>query len=208
MANSCFIEHSSQNMVSYGNNVYFRDKLSTMKRFVIYMVLLAFALNASGQDKIKWHSIEEAIQLASKDPRILVIDVYTDWCGWCKRMDASTFSDPKVVEMMNKHFYPVKMNAEGKEDVIIGDRTFKFVDNGRRGYHEIAAIVTKGRLSYPTISYLDAQGKVLEAAPGYKTADQFRVYLAFYAEDAYKNQSFDEFSAVFAKGEKSVIQNL
>ena len=100
------------------------------------------------------------------------------------------------------------MNAEGKEDVIIGDRTFKFVDNGRRGYHEIAAIVTKGRLSYPTISYVDAQGKVLEAAPGFKTAEQFRVYLAYYAEGAYKAQSFDEFSAAFAAGEKSVIQNL
>ncbi len=179
-----------------------------MKRVVIYVVLLAFSLNVAGQDKIKWHSIEEAVQLAGKAPRVLVIDVYTDWCGWCKRMDATTFSDPEVVEMMNKHFYPVKLNAEGKEDVIIGNRTFKFVDNGRRGYHEIAAIVTKGRLSYPTISYLDAHGKVLEAAPGYKTADQFKVYLAFYAEGAYKNQSFDEFSDALGEGEKSVIQNL
>jgi len=208
VAISCFIEHSDQFMVSYTKNIYFRKKLSVMKRLVIYMALLAFALNTAGQDKIKWHSIEEAIQLASKDPRVLVIDVYTDWCGWCKRMDASTFSDPEVVEMMNKHFYPVKMNAEGKEDVIIGERTFKFVDNGRRGYHEIAAIVTKGRLSFPTISYVDAQGRVLEAAPGYKTADQFKVYLSYYAKGAYKNQSFDEFSAAFAAGEKSVIQNL
>jgi thioredoxin-related protein len=100
------------------------------------------------------------------------------------------------------------LNAEGKEDIVIGDRTFKFVDNGRRGYHEIAAVVTRGRLSYPTISYVDAEGKVLEAAPGYKTADQFRVYLAYYADGAYKDQSFDEFSASHTAHEKSVIQNL
>jgi thioredoxin-related protein len=179
-----------------------------MKRIFIIVTLLALTLSGQAQDKIKWHSIDEAILLASKDPRVLVIDVYTDWCGWCKRMDASTFSDPKVVEMMNTHFYPVKMNAEGREDVIIGDRTFKFVDNGRRGYHEIAAIVTKGRLSYPTISYVDAQGRVLEAAPGFKTAEQFRVHLAYYAEGAYKDQSFDEFSAAFTAGEKPVIENL
>ena len=179
-----------------------------MKRVLLFLGVVVLGLDLSAQDSIKWHSIDQAIQLASQEPRVLVIDVYTDWCSWCKRMDATTFSDPGVVELMNKHFYPVNLNAEGKEDIVIGDRTFKFVDNGRRGYHEIAAVVTRGRLSYPTISYVDAQGKVLEAAPGYKTADQFRVYLAYYADGAYKDQSFDEFSASHTAHEKSVIQNL
>jgi thioredoxin-related protein len=123
-------------------------------------------------------------------------------------MDATTFSDPKIAELMNKHFYPVKLDAEGKEDIVIGEKTFKFVANGRRGYHEMAAIVTKGRLSYPTISYVDAQGKVLEAAPGYKTADQFKVYLEYYSGESYKNQTFEEFSSQYASREKSVIESL
>lgn len=171
-----------------------------MKRtfFVIGLAIMLFAAT-SGQEKVKWYSIEEAVQLASENPRVLVIDVYTDWCGWCKRMDADTFSDPAVAELMNKHFYPVKLNAEGKEDVVIGDRTFKFVDNGRRGYHEIAAVVTKGRLSYPTISYVDGQGRVLEASPGYKNAEQFKVYLAYYKEEAYLTESFQDFSAAYAE---------
>lgn len=125
----------------------------------------------------------------------MVIDVYTDWCGWCKRMDATTFSDPEVAGMLNADFYPVKLDAEGKEDVVIGERTFTFVDNGGRGYHEIAAIVTKGRLSYPTISYVDEQGRVLDAAPGYKTADQFKVYLSYYSSDAYKTKDFETYKA-------------
>jgi thioredoxin-related protein len=179
-----------------------------MKKLLLYIGLALIGLNLSGQEKVKWYSIEEALQLASKDPRVIVIDVYTDWCGWCKRMDATTFSEPEVAEMMNKHFYPVKLNAEGKGDIVIGERTFKFVDNGSRGYHEMAAIVTRGRLSYPTISYVDAQGKVLEASPGYKTADQFRIYLAYYSDGAYKSQTFDEFSAGYVAQEKSVIQNL
>lgn len=179
-----------------------------MKRVFLLLGMIILGLNAAAQDSIKWHSIDQALQLASQEPRMLVIDVYTDWCGWCKRMDASTFSDPEVIELMNTHFYPVKLDAEGKEDIVIGDRTFKFVDNGRRGYHEIAAIVTRGRLSYPTISYLDAQGKVLEAAPGFKTADQFMIYLSYYADGAYKSQTFDEFSAGYASAEKSVIQSL
>ncbi len=179
-----------------------------MKKVLLLYCVTLLGYNSMAQDTIRWHSIEEAIQLASQEPRIIVIDVYTDWCGWCKRMDATTFSHPEVIETMNRYFYPVKLNAEGKEDIVIGDRTFKFVDNGRRGYHEVAAIVTKGRLSYPTISYVDAQGKVLEAAPGYKTADQFHVYLDYYSGGAYKIQSFDEFSAGYESEEKPVIQNL
>jgi thioredoxin-related protein len=179
-----------------------------MNRLLLLLGIVFLGLNLNAQDSIKWHSIDEAILLASQEPRVLVIDVYTDWCGWCKRMDATTFSNPEVVEIMNTQFYPVKLDAEGKEDIVIGERTFKFVDNGRRGYHEVAAVVTGGRLSYPTISYVDAQGKVLEAAPGYKTADQFRVYLAYYADGAYKVQSFDEFSASYAAKDESVIQNL
>lgn len=165
---------------------------------IIGLAIMMFtATNA--QEKVKWYSIEEAIELARENPRVLVIDVYTDWCGWCKRMDANTFADPAVAETLNTHFYPVKLDAEGKEDVVIGDRTFKFVDNGRRGYHEIAAVVTKGRLSYPTISYVDGQGKVLEASPGYKDAEQFKVYLAYYQEEAYKTETFQDFSAAYTE---------
>lgn len=169
-----------------------------MKKAILIVGLVLFGLSgAVSQETVKWHSIEEAFQLALEEPRVLVIDVYTDWCGWCKRMDATTFSDPAVAEILNKHFYPVKLNAEGKEDIMLGDRTFKFVDNGRRGYHEVAAIVTKGRLSYPTISYIDHQGRVLEAAPGFKTVSQFNMYLAYYSSEAYKSKTFEEFSDTF-----------
>ncbi len=169
-----------------------------MKKALLVIGLVVFGLNTLlSQETVKWYSIEEAVQLASENPRVLVIDVYTDWCGWCKRMDATTFSDPTVAEILNKHFYPVKLNAEGKEDVVLGDKTFKFVDNGRRGYHEIAAIVTKGRLSYPTISYVDNQGKVLEAEPGFKNAEQFKVYLFYYSSEAYKTKTFQEFNVSY-----------
>jgi len=167
-----------------------------MKKILFITGVVFLGLNAAvSQESIKWYSIEDAVRLAQEQPRLLVIDVYTDWCGWCKRMDATTFSNPSIVELMNTHFYPVKLNAEGKEDIVIGDRVFKFVDSGRRGYHEVAAIVTKGRLSYPTISYVDEQGKVLEAAPGYKTAEQFKIYLDYYSSNAYKTKTFQEFSA-------------
>jgi thioredoxin-related protein len=168
-----------------------------MKKRVVWISVLALfgILGINAQEKVKWYSIEEAIQLTAQEPRVLVIDVYTDWCGWCKRMDATTFSDPTIAAMLNRHFYPVKLDAEGKEDIMIGNRTFKYVESGRSGYHEVAAIVTKGRLSYPTISYVDDQGKVIDAYAGYKTPEQLKVYLDYFAEGNYKTKSFEEFSA-------------
>jgi thioredoxin-related protein len=166
------------------------------KRIVLMVAVAVFGFQLiTAQEKVKWYSIEEAIQLTTQEPRVLMIDVYTDWCGWCKRMDANTFSDPAIASILNNHFYPVKLDAEGKEDIVIGDRTFKYVERGRSGYHEVAAIITKGRLSYPTISYEDDQGRLLEAYPGYKTPDQLRVYLAYYADGSYKTQTFEEFTS-------------
>ena len=158
------------------------------------MLLGLLVLESSyGQEDVKWYSIKEALELTAREPRILIIDVYTDWCGWCKRMDAATFSNKEIAATLNSDFYPVKLNAEGKDSIVIGDKSYKFVDNGRRGYHELAAIVTKGRLSYPTISVVDERGRVLNAYPGYKDADQFKLFLAYFYEDAYIDKTWEEY---------------
>ncbi|MFH0758777.1 MAG: DUF255 domain-containing protein [Bacteroidota bacterium] len=167
------------------------------------VVLMGFS-STKAQEKVIWHSISEAVQLASQEPRIMVIDVYTDWCGWCKRLDATTFADPDVAAILNKYFYPVKLDAEGKDDIVLGNRTYKFVDNGSRGYHEMAAVVTNGRLVYPTISYVSDQGRVLKVAPGYLDAAQFKVYLAYFSSGSYKEQEFDDFKASHATEEAAL----
>ena len=54
----------------------------------------------------------------------MFIDVYTDWCGWCKRMDASTFKDPTVAAYLNANFYPVKLNAETRDTITFNGKTY------------------------------------------------------------------------------------
>ena len=171
-----------------------------MKRTIIIAILAIFGMiSVKSQEKVKWYSIVEALEKSAVEPRVLMIDVYTDWCGWCKRMDASTFSDPEVVTILNRDFYPVKLDAEGKEDIVIGDQTFKFVDNGRRGYHELAAVLTQGRLSYPTLAYVGDGGKILMVSPGYRGPDQLKVFLAYFGDGTYKNQDWDSFAASYAE---------
>ena len=165
-----------------------------MKKALFFLGLSLLGLSTTlAQEDVKWYSIKDALELTAKEPRILIIDVYTDWCGWCKRMDAATFSNKEIAATLYKDFYPVKLNAEGKDSIVIGDKSYKFVDNGSRGYHELAAIVTKGRLSYPTISVVDERGRVLNAYPGYKDADQFKLFLAYFNEDAYMDKTWEEY---------------
>jgi thioredoxin-related protein len=171
-----------------------QKKYDTMKRmYLLSAFILLGSLVASAQEKVNWLTIEDAARKSLEEPRIMVIDVYTDWCGWCKRQDATTFTDPEVVRILNEQFYPVKLNAESREDIVLGSRTYKFVDSGSRGYHEVAAIVTNGRLVYPTISYLSEEGKILKVSPGYKDASALKVYLSWFTSGAYLEQGFDEY---------------
>ena len=159
-----------------------------MMRLVLVFTAVIMGLNINAQEEIRWYTLEEAIEQNRREPRKFMVDVYTDWCGWCKRMDASTFSDAGIASYVNAHFYPVKFNAEMKDSLTLGERTYYFVDNGRRGYHEVAAILTKGRLSYPTIVYLDEELRHISVEPGYKTAAQLSEKLIYYKEEKYKAQ--------------------
>lgn len=155
--------------------------------------LVAFTLPANSTPStvnndattITWYTWEEAIELNKKEPRKLFIDLYTDWCGWCKRMDASTFTDPAVVKHLNENYYPIKFNAEQKEAIVYDQHTFKFIDQGRRGIHELAYSLLDGQLSYPSYVYLDEQVRRITISKGYKEAPAMIKELEYITSEAY-----------------------
>ena len=168
-----------------------------MKKLVALIILASFGLinNGSAQEaKVKWYSFEEAVELNKKEQRKIFIDVYTDWCGWCKKMDANTFSNPEIAKILNEQYYAVKLDAEQRGDINFKGHTYKFIANGKRGYHELAAALLQGKMSYPSVAYLNEQSELLTAVPGYQTPDRLEPILMFFAEDAFITTSFDEFS--------------
>ena len=142
-------------------------------------------------EKIQWLTIEEAVKKMEKEPRKIVIDVYTDWCGWCKKMDQSTFTDPEVAAYVNKHYYAVKLNAEGKDPIHVNNRTYKY--NPEYKVHELAITFLKGQMSYPTTVYLDEQLRILTPVPGYLDAPTFSKILRYFGDDNYKKMTYQEF---------------
>ncbi len=164
---------------------------------LVLISVLTFSFRTEDRDDfmlrsaVNWMTWEEAIQKSKITKKKLLVDVYTDWCGWCKRMEASTFSQAYLAKYINSNFYPVKFNAEAKEDIVFNGRTFKFVKSGMRGYHELAAEITRGRLSYPTIVFIDENLDVIQPIPGYKDADEFEIIVTYFGQNEHKKTPWD-----------------
>ncbi len=150
-------------------------------------------------ETIQWMTFAEAVELNTKKKtqKKIFIDVYTDWCGWCKKMDSGTFTDPKVIKYMNENYHAVKFDAEQKEPIDYNGTTYNFVASGSRGYHELAGYLLNGRLSYPTTVYMDEENALIQALPGYKDPATLEIVLAFFGSDSYETITWDQFVADF-----------
>jgi len=162
----------------------------------VSMMSTAFKVQApSSTEKVNWITIEEAEKLTRKNPRKIFVDVYTDWCGWCKRMDANTFSHPSVAKYLNEKFYSVKLNAEMSGNIIFKDRVYKYSDQYRS--NELAVSLLGGKMSYPTVVYLDEKLNVIQSVPGYVDAGEFDKIIHFFGENHYTKIGYEEFQKTY-----------
>lgn len=173
-----------------------------MKKILVLLIISAvYAGTASAQlklpAKVKWYTIQEAVELQKKEPRKIMIDVYTDWCGWCKKMDAETFNNPVIAEYLNTHFYPVKFNAESKDPVVFGGKTFVNDSQGNRSSHQFAVALLQGNMSYPSIAYLNENSQLLTAIAGYYSAKDYEPIINFIGEGKYTSTTLEEYMKTF-----------
>lgn len=146
---------------------------------------------------IKWMTWKEMQEAQKTEPRKVFIDVYTDWCGWCKRMDQTTFTHPEIINYVNTNFYAIKFDAEVRESINFKGKEYKYVPQGNRGYNELAAEILNGRMGYPTSVYLDENMDVLFPVPGYLEPKILEQLLHFVGGNNYKTVKFDKFQEQF-----------
>lgn len=163
-------------------------------KYILIFFLFISSFQVFGQEiYVKWMTWEEAVELNKDAKKKIFVDVYTDWCGWCKKMDKATFQQPHIARFMNEHYYNVKFNAEQKEDIRFNEKLYKFVRTGRRGYHELAAEITMGKLSYPTVVFLDEDLKILQPVPGYQDPQRFERIITYFAMDHFKSTPWKKY---------------
>lgn len=158
------------------------------------IVLLMFLFGQFTFAQVDWITFEEAEAKSQVEKRKIFVDVYTDWCGWCKKMDASTFQDEDIGDYLNAHFYSIKFDAEQKEDVTFNGKVYKYVKYGKKGYHELALEILKGKLSYPSIVYMDEELNVIQAIEGYRGPSMFKRIMTYYARDLHLTVPWKSYS--------------
>ncbi len=133
--------------------------------YIAYLLLTLLTISCSQGEakindntKINWHNdYQNALQVAQKEDKLVMLDLYTDWCTWCKELDERTFVDPSVIAKAS-NFIAVKINAEAD---LMGDELVNMYN-------------IQG---YPAVLFLDKNGSILTRVNGFVEADDFITYM-------------------------------
>ncbi len=166
--------------------------------FFILLINLNFSNLIHSQHKVEWIELDNNTKINNSGKKI-IIDLYTDWCGWCKVMDRNTFTDPDVIDHINNNFVPVKFDAEYQNSVVFNNNSYKFVKSGRKGINELAYYLTNGNLSYPMTVFLDENYNLITLLPGYHKPNFYNLVLKYIGEDYWKDMSWEEYSNKYSR---------
>jgi thioredoxin-related protein len=143
----------------------------------------------SSSGNIQWHSYNEGVTLARAQNKKLLVDVYTDWCGWCKKMDSDVYTDENIKSIVAGNFIAVKLNAESSTQVTVGTDQLD----------EAGLAKAMGVTGYPTTVFLESGAGPITKIAGYMEAKEFAIVLRFIGEDHYKDTSFEQFKSSESK---------
>jgi thioredoxin-related protein len=171
--------------------------------------LLFFADNkhlekSSSGGKVKWMKFEEALIASQKEPRKIFVDIFADWCGWCKVLDRDTFSDSLVAKILNEQYYPVKLDAESKETHSLGDRKVTSAELATT----LATSKPGERIGLPTMVLLNETNNLLTRIQGAQKPDFMAPALLFFSENHYLNKSWEVYSKSWKEYSKAYTDSI
>jgi thioredoxin-related protein len=133
-------------------------------------------------EAITWLDFETAIDKNQEERKFIFIDLYTDWCTWCKKMDGSTFKHPSVINYIDEHFYAVKLNPEKAEAIAYKEVLYEMKPYGSKMYNELAVNLAGGRLVFPSFIILNKREVKRGVIEGYQTPTQLISQLKRFVE--------------------------
>ncbi len=144
---------------------------------------------------IHWLTLDEAQVAMKKEPKKVYMDVYTDWCGWCKVMEKKTFTNANVIRYINKHFYAVRFNAETKETIRFGGKMYDFMPQYKA--NQLAVDLMQGQMSYPTSIIFEENFQGPQPVPGYLDVANMEMILKYLGENIFKTMPFPDYQKQF-----------
>lgn len=157
---------------------------SAVSKIVASVVFIIMLSNLYAENKeIKWYNFNEAVSIAKKENKHILVDFYTDWCVWCKKLESEVYSKPEIIKFMNDNFVAVKLNPEKA-----GEIDYKG-DKYSQGDFAQAAGVT----GYPATGFFSPESDYLQIVPGFLPADQFMSLLKYFQEQRYYSLGFQDY---------------
>jgi len=173
----------------------------------LFFVLIQFQLYSQ---EINWMSLDEVREAQKTNPKNVLIDVYTNWCGPCKLMDRNTFSNADIIRIINENYYAVKFNAEGNDTVTFMDKVFTNPNfdstktQKRNSSHQLTQFL--GINAYPSTLFFDSDMNYLTPVKGYLNPKQIEIYLLLFKDNTYKNVKSQSDFDNFVKNFKSQVK--
>lgn len=140
------------------------------------LVLIFFCSlgSSSGQDADAV-TFQQLDSLQKMEQKPVLVFIHTSWCKYCEAMEHATFQNEEVKELLEKNFYFVELDAEEKQDITVKGHTFRYRPTGAgAGQHELAQELgmIDGKISFPTICFLNPDFEIIYQVPGFLTAKQ------------------------------------
>ena len=173
--------------------------------FGLFFNIQMFSQKIVEPSPIKWLTIEQADSLFDKNPKPMLIDVYTDWCGWCKYMMKTTFANKGIAGYINTNFYPVRFNAETFDTITYRGKMYTNPGKGVKSKHDFAKYLLNGRFSFPTIVYTDRKRNLYQI-PGYMEIKDIEPLLVYFSEDLNLNSSYDDWKILYQTNYRKVYK--
>lgn len=159
---------------------------------ILAIALIFFINTGTSQDQkavkvengLSWVKYDKGLAQAAKENKPILIDFYTNWCGWCKKMDRDTFANDSVAKYLGDKFITVKVNAESNDPLVLKSGSISERDLAR----------SFGVKGYPTYFFLKSNGDKIFNVASYFPPDNFIKLLRYIGDEHYKTKTIQEYS--------------
>ena len=166
-----------------------------LSAIITFLFASSFRLQTE-KKRVNWMTPAQLKEAYSKAPRPILVDVYTNWCGWCKVMDRETYAKEAVASYINEHFYAVKLDAESTDSLEWNGKKYGF--NAAYKSNDLAIYLLYGQMSFPTTVFLADINAQPAPLAGFLKPKELESPLKFFGDGAYKTATYPEFMKTFA----------
>lgn len=170
-----------------------------MNQLYIIIFSFIFFISCSNNEKINWENdFDKAIERSKSENKIIIMELYTDWCGICKEMDKTTFADKNVIDKIN-NFVALKFNPEKafngkdiqKKYNILGYPTMLFINSDGFVVKKLVGYIDNNELINEMSSIAEREKRIKEI---FKDDNASIEKLNIYLESGYDNESLNMYN--------------